>query len=60
MFDEADSTLDEADVFEYLVDLRDSGVTNMFGAAPYVEQEFGCSREESLYWLSRWIKTFKV
>lgn len=26
--------------FEYLERLRDSGETNMFGAAPYLQQEF--------------------
>ena len=60
MFNETDLTLDKDDVFEYLVDLRDSGVTNMFGAAPYIEQAWGCSRKEALYWLSEWIKSFKV
>jgi len=60
MFTDEDVTLDELDVFEYLVDLRDSGITNMFGAAPYVEEEFGCSRDEARYWLVCWIKSFKV
>ena len=26
--------------FDYLEQLRDSGVTNMFGAVPYLQQEF--------------------
>jgi len=27
--------------FEYLDDLRESGVTNMFGARPYIVRQFG-------------------
>jgi hypothetical protein len=33
--------------FAYLDDLRASGVTNMFGARPYVEEEFGLSKAEA-------------
>jgi len=32
--------------YNYLNDLRDSGVTNMFGASPYLQEEFGLSRYE--------------
>ena len=46
-------------VFEYLVDLRDSGVTNMFGAATYIEVEFGTSRNTSHKLLSLWMNSFK-
>lgn len=52
-------TLQEPAVFEYLVELRDSGVTNMFGAVPYIQKEFGCSEQEARYWLIEWIKSFK-
>ena len=31
----------EKEYFEYLDDLRESGVTNMFGSAPYLAEEFG-------------------
>ena len=31
----------EKDYFEFLDDLRESGVTNMFGSAPYLAEEFG-------------------
>ena len=30
--------------FEYLDDLRESGVTNMFGAGQYLEEEFGLDK----------------
>ena len=44
--------------FDYLVELRDSGVTNMWGAAPYLEQEFGLSRQEARDVLIAWIESF--
>lgn len=40
----------------YLDDLRQSGVTNMWGAGTYVQREFGVSRKEAqeitLYWMA--------
>lgn len=33
--------MDKTEYFEYLDELRESGVTNMFGAAPYLVSEFG-------------------
>lgn len=44
--------------FDYLVELRDSGETNMFGAAPYLEREFGLSRTEARNILIQWIESF--
>ena len=41
------TTQQEKEVMSYLNDLRDSGVTNMFGAAPYVEQEFEIEKREA-------------
>ena len=41
--------------FDYLVELRDSGETNMFGAAPYLEREFGLSRTEARNILVQWM-----
>ena len=46
------------DVFAYLDALRDSGATNMFGAGPYVESEFGMDRRESKKYVMAWMKTF--
>ena len=34
-------------VFNYLIDLRDIGAINMFGAAPYLQREFGMDRREA-------------
>ena len=41
----------------YLDELRDSGVTNMFGAAPYLQEEFGLEKKEAKEILLEWIKT---
>lgn len=45
--------------FEFLVNLRDSGITNMWGAVPYLQQEFGCTKEEGKTILFTWMKSFK-
>jgi hypothetical protein len=47
---------DEA--LNYLDDLRESGVTNMFGAAPYLAREFGMEPREARGVLSYWMATF--
>jgi hypothetical protein len=46
------------DYFEYLTNLRDSGVTNMFGAAVYLQRDFGLSRQESRDILLKWMESF--
>lgn len=43
---------------EYLNELRESGVTNMFGAGPYLVAEFGLTRDEAKAYLIYWMKTF--
>ncbi len=43
---------------EFLDELRESGVTNMFGAAPYIEQEFSVPTEEARQILFYWMETF--
>lgn len=50
--------MNEEEVFEFLDDLRESGVTNMFGATPYIRDEFDCSRREARDILSKWMRTF--
>lgn len=42
----------------YLDDLRESGATNMFGARPYLEEEFLGLRRQAGAILSYWMKTF--
>lgn len=44
---------------EYLDQLRESGVTNMFGASPYLMREFGLDKQEAREVLSEWMRTFK-
>lgn len=44
--------------FEYLDMLRESGVTNMFGATPYLVEEFGLSKAEARKILLEWMRTF--
>ena len=36
--------------------LREGGTTNMFGAAPYLEFEFGFDRREAKQVLMEWMK----
>ena len=46
------------EMLEYLDELRESGETNMFGAAPYVQEEFGLERDEARSVLFYWMHTF--
>lgn len=45
-------------MLEYLYALRASRITNMFGAAPYVEENFGVSIKSARVVLSYWMETF--
>jgi len=45
--------------FDYLEALRKSGVTNMFGAAPYLEREFGMDEDEAVKILKQWMVSFR-
>ena len=45
--------------FEYLNVLRESGVTNMFGASPYLQQAFDVSKSEAKAILKLWMESFK-
>ncbi len=44
---------------DFLISLRDSGVTNMYGAAPYLEKAFGLNRKEAIEILANWMRSFK-
>jgi len=44
--------------YDYLDELRESGVTNMFGAAPYLAAEFGLDKKEARIVLSKWMEEF--
>ena len=43
---------------DFLVALRDSGITNMFGAAPYLQAEFGLDKREAREVLANWMRSF--
>jgi hypothetical protein len=47
-----------SEYFDYLEALRQSGETNMFGAGPYLMEEFGVSRKESHEILERWMGSY--
>jgi len=51
--------IDYSEEFEYLDELRLSGVTNMFGAAPYLQEEFGFTKSEAVNILKLWMNSFK-
>lgn len=42
----------------FLDDLRDSGVTNMFGATPYLQRVFKLSQADAMIVLAYWMRTF--
>jgi hypothetical protein len=44
--------------FVYLDELRESGVTNMFGAPSYVVAMFGVDKKTALEVTSPWMRTF--
>lgn len=58
MANSQDSSVGIEDYFSYLDDLRDSGVTNMFGASPYLQSEFGLDRNEARDILRQWMDSF--
>jgi len=49
---------DQNEVNEFLDGLRESGVTNMFGAGSYIVDEFGVSKSEATQLLTEWMRTF--
>jgi len=50
--------MSKKEIFKYLNDLRDSGVTNMWGAGVYLERDLGLSRHEAKDALLEWIASF--
>jgi hypothetical protein len=45
--------------FEYLDQLRESGITNMYGAVPHLRDTFDLDRTEARQILLKWMKTYK-
>lgn len=46
------------DVFNFLENLRKSGVVNMFGARPYLQDFFGVSKIEASALLNDWMNNY--
>lgn len=46
---------DHEEVADFLEELRDSGETNMFAAAPYLQKEFGFSERQAEVVLKEWM-----
>ena len=45
--------------YVYLEELRQSGVTNMFGASPYLQSAFGLGRREAIKIVSNWMENYE-
>ena len=51
-------TKQQIEYFKYLEELRESGETNMFGAAPYLEKEFGIDNRTARNILAEWMENY--
>jgi len=47
------------EVFLYLEHLRESGKTNMFGAAAFIQADFECTKHMSRRYLREWMKSYE-
>ena len=45
------------EMFKYLDGLRDSGIVNMYGARPYLENEFGIDSKYAKEVLMKWMES---
>lgn len=45
----------QMEIFQFLNALRRDGSTNMFGAAPWIENYFAMSKKEAREWLIAWM-----
>lgn len=48
----------DPEVKEFLDNLRESGVTNMFGAAPYIQEGFGVDKKDAKELLMQWMEEY--
>lgn len=46
------------EIFEYLDNLRESGICNMFESPNHIQKEFGLDRYESRDIVKEWMMTF--
>tara|TARA_R110000824_G_scaffold259469_1_gene448196 strand:- start:711 stop:917 length:207 start_codon:yes stop_codon:yes gene_type:complete len=49
----------EREAMEYLNDLKDSGVTNMYGATPYLMEEMDLGRSDAGKIMRLWMRNFQ-
>lgn len=52
------STPTQEQVNRFLDDLRETGVTNMYGAGPYIQEIFNVTRYDAKRYLIKWMETF--
>ena len=50
------TVIEKEEMFDYLENLRESGVTNMFGAAPYLKDAFDISMLDAKQILLEWME----
>jgi hypothetical protein len=50
---------DMVEYFEFLDQLRESGDTNMYGAEPYLQEEFDLDREKARDVVLKWMRSYK-
>jgi len=55
---ERTTTSEERSAFIFLNTLRESGITNMFGATPYLIEELGLSKNVAREMLTLWMANF--
>ena len=53
-------TEQEKKIFDYLNNLRVSGIVNMWGASPYVAMEFEIEESEARKATGKWMKNFNA
>tara|TARA_R100000329_G_C7577107_1_gene204415 strand:+ start:661 stop:882 length:222 start_codon:yes stop_codon:yes gene_type:complete len=62
MITEKDIMFDEIseEVFEYLDELRESGVINMYQAHVYIKEDFDVSRKLAIELQTAWMESFQI
>ena len=50
--------MEKEEMFDYLDTLRETGVVNMFGATPYVQEAFDLTKAEARAILKEWMETY--
>lgn len=51
-------TTEQKTHFSYLNDLRESGATNMFGAAPFLAEEYGITKSAASKVVGEWMQWY--